>query len=127
MNWLLSSSRSAQHKVLIYGAGASGRQLLLALASSVEFRAVAFVDDDPSFHGVMIRDVKVYSPDCIEAVIHKYGISRILLAVPSASRGTRAKLIERLEPLGLPVLTIPGMTDLVDGKMKNRRASGCKN
>ena len=113
-----ATSRNAQHRVLIYGAGASGRQLLLALANSVEFRAVAFVDDDPSFHGVMIRDVKVYSPDCIEAVIHKYGISRILLAVPSASRGTRAKLIERLEPLGLPVLTIPGMTDLVDGKMK---------
>lgn len=112
------SGRNAHHKVLIYGAGASGRQLLLALASSVEFRAVAFVDDDPSFHGVMIRDVKVHAPDCIEAVIKKYGISRILLAVPSASRGTRAKLIERLEPLGLPVLTIPGMTDLVDGKMK---------
>lgn len=112
------SGRAAQHKVLIYGAGASGRQLLLALANSAEFRAVAFVDDDPSFHGVMIRDVKVHSPDCIEAVIEKYDISRILLAVPSASRGTRAKLIERLEPLGLPVLTIPGMTDLVDGKMK---------
>lgn len=112
------SGRNAHHKVLIYGAGASGRQLLLALASSVEFRAVAFVDDDSSFHGVMIRDVKVHSPDCIEDVIKKYGISRILLAVPSASRGTRAKLIERLEPLGLPVLTIPGMTDLVDGKMK---------
>ncbi|HJS17091.1 MAG TPA: nucleoside-diphosphate sugar epimerase/dehydratase [Rheinheimera sp.] len=112
------SGRAAQHKVLIYGAGASGRQLLLALANSVEFRAVAFVDDDPSFHGVMIRDVKVHSPDCIEKVIEKYDISRILLAVPSASRGTRAKLIERLEHLGLPVLTIPGMTDLVDGKMK---------
>ena len=115
---VLAGGRDAHHKVLIYGAGASGRQLLLALANSVEFRAVAFVDDDPSFHGVMIRDVKVHSPDCIEDVIKKYGISRILLAVPSASRGTRAKLIERLEPLGLPVLTIPGMTDLVDGKMK---------
>lgn len=113
-----ASGRNDQPKVLIYGAGASGRQLLLALASSKEFRAVAFVDDDPSFHGVMIRDVKVHSPDCIEYVIRKYDISRILLAVPSASRGTRAKLIERLEPLGLPVLTIPGMTDLVDGKMK---------
>lgn len=63
------SGRNAHHKVLIYGAGASGRQLLLALASSVEFRAVAFVDDDPSFHGVMIRDVKVHAPDSIEAVI----------------------------------------------------------
>jgi FlaA1/EpsC-like NDP-sugar epimerase len=115
---VLAGGRDAHHKVLIYGAGASGRQLLLALANSVEFRAVAFIDDDPSFHGVMIRDVKVHAPDCIEDVIKKYGISRILLAVPSASRGTRAKLIERLEPLGLPVLTIPGMTDLVDGKMK---------
>lgn len=115
---VMVSGRNVHHKVLIYGAGASGRQLLLALANSVEFRAVAFIDDDPSFHGVMIRDVKVHSPDCIEDVIKKYGISRILLAVPSASRGTRAKLIERLEPLGLPVLTIPGMTDLVDGKMK---------
>ena len=115
---VMVSSRAAQHRVLIYGAGASGRQLLLALGNSAEFRAVAFVDDDPSFHGVMIRDVKVYSPACIEAVVEKYCISRILLAVPSASRGTRAKLIERLEPLGLPVLTIPGMADLVDGKMK---------
>jgi FlaA1/EpsC-like NDP-sugar epimerase len=115
---VLAGGKNAHHKVLIYGAGASGRQLLLALASSAEFRAVAFVDDDPSFHGVMIRDVKVHSPDCIESLIKKYGISRILLAVPSASRSTRARLIERLEPLGLPVLTIPGMTDLVDGKMK---------
>lgn len=112
------TSRNAQHRVLIYGAGASGRQLLLALANSIEFRAVAFVDDDPSLQGVMIRDTKVHSPNCIEQVIKTYGISRILLAVPSASRGTRALLIERLEPLGLPVLTIPGMTDLVDGKMK---------
>jgi FlaA1/EpsC-like NDP-sugar epimerase len=110
--------RRTHHKVLIYGAGASGRQLLLALANSVEYRAVAFVDDDHSFHGVMIKDVKVHSPARIKEVIAKYGISRILLAVPSASRSVRAELIQRLEPLGLPVLTIPGMTDLVDGKMK---------
>ncbi len=110
--------RHAHHKVLIYGAGASGRQLLLALASSVEYRAVAFVDDDPSLKGVMIKDVKVYSPDCITDVVAKYGISKILLAVPSTSRTVRAELIQRLEPLGLPVLTIPGMADLVDGKMK---------
>jgi len=115
---VLSGGRHAHHKVLIYGAGASGRQLLLALASSVEYRAVAFVDDDPSLKGVMIKDVKVYSPDCITDVVAKYGISKILLAVPSTSRNVRAELIQRLEPLGLPVLTIPGMADLVDGKMK---------
>lgn len=110
--------RKFNHQVLIYGAGASGRQLLLALENSVEFRAVAFLDDDPSLHGVMIKDVRVYSPAQINLVMEQYAISRVLLALPSASRSVRAEILNRLEPLGVPVLTIPGMTDIVEGKMK---------
>jgi FlaA1/EpsC-like NDP-sugar epimerase len=110
--------RKFNHQVLIYGAGASGRQLLLALENSVEFRAVAFLDDDPSLHGVMIKDVRVYSPAQINQVMEQYAISRVLLALPSASRSVRADILNRLEPLGIPVLTIPGMADIVDGKMK---------
>lgn len=111
-------NKKSNHKVLIYGAGASGRQLLLALENSVEFRATAFVDDDPSLHGVMIKDVRVYGPHEIQKAIDRHAISRVLLALPSASRGTRAAILNRLEPLGLPVLTIPGMADIVEGKMK---------
>jgi len=110
--------RKFNHQVLIYGAGASGRQLLLALENSVEFRAVAFLDDDPSLHGVMIKDVRVYSPAQINHVMEQYAISRVLLALPSASRSVRAEILTRLEPLGVPVLTIPGMADIVEGKMK---------
>jgi FlaA1/EpsC-like NDP-sugar epimerase len=110
--------RKFNHQVLIYGAGASGRQLLLALENSVEFRAVAFLDDDPSLHGVMIKDVRVYSPAQINMVMEQYAISRVLLALPSASRAVRAEILNRLEPLGVPILTIPGMADIVEGKMK---------
>ena len=113
-----AKAKKSNHKVLIYGAGASGRQLLLALENSVEFRAAAFVDDDPSLHGVMIKDVRVYGPQDIRKAIDRHAISRVLLALPSASRATRATILSRLEPLGLPVLTIPGMADIVDGKMK---------
>jgi FlaA1/EpsC-like NDP-sugar epimerase len=113
-----SSERKLNHQVLIYGAGASGRQLLLALANSVEYRAVAFLDDDESLHGVMIKDVRVYPPAHIEQVLSRYAISRVLLALPSASRAVRAEILARLERFGVPVLTIPGMADLVDGKMK---------
>lgn len=113
-----AKARKSNHKVLIYGAGASGRQLLLALENSVEYRAAAFIDDDPSLHGVMIKDVRVYPPEDIEFVLNRYSISRVLLALPSASRTTRATILTRLEPLNVPVLTIPGMADLVDGKMK---------
>lgn len=108
----------SNHRVIVYGAGASGRQLLLALANSREFEPVAFVDDDRSLHGAMVNDVKVYNPARLPQLIEKLDVSRILLAVPSTSRSVRARLIEELEPLGLPVLTIPGMADLVDGKMQ---------
>jgi FlaA1/EpsC-like NDP-sugar epimerase len=113
-----SRERKFNHQVLIYGAGASGRQLLLALENSVEYRAVAFLDDDASLHGVMIKDVRVYSPAHINLVMERYAITRVLLALPSASRSTRAEILTRLEPLGIPVLTIPGMADIVEGKMK---------
>jgi FlaA1/EpsC-like NDP-sugar epimerase len=110
--------RKFNHQVLIYGAGASGRQLLLALENSVEYRAVAFLDDDPSLHGVIVKDVRVYSPEQIDLVMDRYAITRVLLALPSASRSVRAEILNRLEPLGIPVLTIPGMADIVEGKMK---------
>jgi len=113
-----AKARKSNHKVLIYGAGASGRQLLLALENSVEYRAAAFIDDDPSLHGVVIKDVRVYPPEDIEFVLNRYSISRVLLALPSATRSKRASILTRLEPLNVPVLTIPGMADLVDGKMK---------
>lgn len=113
-----AKERKFNHQVLIYGAGASGRQLLLALENSVEFRAVAFLDDDPSLHGVIIKDVRVYSPAQINLVMEQYAISRVLLALPSASRAVRAEILNRLEPLGVPILTIPGMADIVEGKMK---------
>jgi len=113
-----AKERKSNHKVLIYGAGASGRQLLLALENSVEYRAAAFIDDDASLHGVLIKDVRVYPQEQIIEIVEHYGISRVLLALPSASRSVRAAILAKLEPLGIPVLTIPGVADLVDGKMK---------
>ena len=38
--------RSARPKVLIYGAGSNGRQLVAAMASSHDMEVVGFLDDD---------------------------------------------------------------------------------
>lgn len=111
-------TNKSNHRVIIFGAGASGRQLMLALVNSPEFEPVAFVDDDVSLHNTMVSDLRVFNPTKLPALIEEMKVSRILLAVPSSSRAIRAKIVERLEPLGIPVLTIPGMTDLVDGKMQ---------
>jgi FlaA1/EpsC-like NDP-sugar epimerase len=101
--------------VIIYGAGVSGRQLLSSLMQSHEYHPCAFVDDDKALHNTLIQGVCVSSPEVISKLIDKKQATKILLAIPSASRSRRQEILRVIEPLALQVLTIPSMADLVSG------------
>ena len=104
--------------VLIYGAGSSGRQLSTALAQGPEYHAVAFIDDYKALQGQVIQGIPVYSPEEISNVVERKTVQKILLAIPSASRARRKQVLAKIDCLGIQVLTIPGMMDIVQGKMK---------
>jgi len=101
--------------VIIYGAGVSGRQLVTALAQSHEYHPFAFVDDDTSTHGSVIQGIHVHSPSIIKKLIKKKQATKVLLAIPSASRARRKEILLSLESLAVQVLTLPAMADLVSG------------
>lgn len=106
------------NRVIIYGAGASGRQLQLALMSGAECLPVAFVDDNPVLHGHVISGCPVRSPHELPRLIDTYGAKTLLLAMPSLSRAGRSAVIRRLDGLPIPIQTIPGFADLVSGKTR---------
>ncbi len=101
--------------VIIYGAGVSGRQLLNSLVLSHEYYPFAFVDDDETLHGSVIQGVHVHSPSIIRKLIKQKAATKVLLAIPSATRVKRKEILDRLESLSTQVLTIPAMADLVSG------------
>ncbi|MFQ6370362.1 polysaccharide biosynthesis protein [Shewanella sp. YIC-542] len=101
--------------VIIYGAGVSGRQTAMALAQSREYHVVAFVDDDSSLHGSAIQGLYVHSPASLSMLLKQKGATKVLLALPSASRARRQAILHSLEPLPVKVLTLPAMADLVSG------------
>ncbi|MGJ7460571.1 polysaccharide biosynthesis protein [Halomonas sp. MA07-2] len=103
-------------RVVVYGAGAAGRQLVVSLRHGQEHEPVAFIDDAPHLHDAYIQGVKVYPPAEIPRLIEDYGINKVLLAIPSASRARRREILTALEPLAVPVQSIPGMADMVSGK-----------
>ncbi|MGP3592556.1 polysaccharide biosynthesis protein [Vagococcus sp. WN89Y] len=105
-------------RVIIYGAGASGRQLLPALSQMDEYFPVAFVDDNYRLHGQVIHGVTVFSPEKLPWLIEKYEVKKILLAMPSIDRVKKNEVIKKLERLPCEVLSIPGMVDLVEGKAR---------
>ena len=105
-------------KMLIYGAGASGRQLATALAQSREIEVVGFIDDDASLQGASWHGLAIYNPNEILDIVARYEVTDVLLAVPSATRRRRGEILELLRPAGVNVRTLPGLLDLAKGRFE---------
>lgn len=116
--FLVQRNNGHKERVLIYGAGSSGRQLAHALLNGEQYHPVMFIDDDTTLQRSTILGISVGSPSQISTLIKSKNISRVLLAVPSASRARRREVLDSLEELPIPVQSIPGMSDLVDGSMR---------
>jgi FlaA1/EpsC-like NDP-sugar epimerase len=112
------SVRREKTRVIIYGAGQSGRQTAHSLWQGTEYAPVAFVDDNPELWGSQIASLRVFSPAELDRLIRDEGIRVLLLAMPSLGRAARADILRRLEHLPVRVQTIPGMAELVTGKHK---------
>jgi FlaA1/EpsC-like NDP-sugar epimerase len=110
--------RESGSNVLIYGAGASGRQLSAAVAHNSSMRVVAFIDDDASLHGASLDGKMIYPPEDIIALVERYSVSDVLLAIPTASRRRKREILEALGPAQVGVRILPGLVDLAQGRIE---------
>ena len=115
---LLRSYSKQNEKVIIYGAGASGRQLAQSLFQGNEYSPIAFIDDDKKIQKSVIQSITVYKREDLVGLINKYAVKRILLAMPRESKKRIAKVLSQLENLRVEILSIPGSADLVSGQAK---------
>ncbi|MFA7553079.1 MAG: nucleoside-diphosphate sugar epimerase/dehydratase [Spongiibacteraceae bacterium] len=107
--------RQESAKVVIYGAGDSGRQLHNALHHGGQFTPVAFIDDDPALQGRVINGIRVHAFADLSRLVKRWDVSDVLLALPTIGRARRAEIVNSLEPLAVCVKTIPSFERLVLG------------
>ncbi|URF48926.1 polysaccharide biosynthesis protein (plasmid) [Dinoroseobacter shibae] len=100
-------------RVMIYGAGTTGTQLVSALNAHKTIYPVAFVDDNAALHGLTVAGLPVHSPVRIRELVRDKQIDRVLLAVPSLSQPKQAQLARRLQKLGLEVQALPSFSQLI--------------
>ena len=108
---------SNKKKILIYGAGDAGRQLLIALENSLEFKVIGFLDDDEQLHSRVLLGKKIYSPLKLKNLIVTENVNLVFLALPSISRNKRNQIIERLNRYKLTVKTLPSISEIIDGRI----------
>ena len=108
---------AARPKVLIYGAGTTGRQLVAALANSHQMQVVGFLDDDDCLHGHVLNGQPIYNPKDLAGLVETLRIGDVLLAMPSLNRQRRNEILTHIRQAHVAVRTLPSMTDLAQGKV----------
>lgn len=102
--------------VIIYGAGAAGRQLVAALDAGAEYNVIAFIDDDAGLSGHNVAGRRVYPPSQIPKVAQQYNVRRALLALPSINVQRRRKILMRLSKMQMIIQTVPSAPEILSGR-----------
>jgi FlaA1/EpsC-like NDP-sugar epimerase len=108
---------AALPRVVVYGAGSAGRQLVTALANSHEMRVVGFLDDDDRLHGHVLNGQPIYNPADLTSLVPTLNISNVFLAMPSLSRKRRNEILAHIAAARVAVRTLPSMSGLIHGKV----------
>ena len=108
--------------VLILGAGSAAalllRDILSGSSAMRQWRVVGLLDDDPLKKGRQIQGVTVLgSLGELPAQARRLGVARVVIAMPSASLQARARAAKLAEQTGIAVMTVPGMDDLLSGRV----------
>ena len=108
---------SKKKNVLVYGAGDAGRQLVVSLENSPEFKVVGLLDDNSELHRQVLFGQTIYSMSNLEKLVRTKDVSLVFLALPSIDRSVRNIIIKKLNKYKLIVKTLPSISEIVDGRI----------
>ncbi len=98
---------------LVYGAGNSGKQIILAMRQKkVNGKVLALIDDDKDLAGQKILGVKIHPPEMLPYLIERNRPQSIILALPSTPQSRRAEILHHIEPFHLKAVFTPDVHDL---------------
>lgn len=116
---VLASSRPqhGKRRILIAGARDAGRALAFQIQeSSVDYRVVGFVDDEPQAQGRRIRGLPVLGKLAdIGYLVEAHNVQHVVIAIPSLSPDCLRRLLEYCEPTGVAISILPPIGELMGG------------
>jgi FlaA1/EpsC-like NDP-sugar epimerase len=103
-------------EVIVVGAGDAGQIVLRELLKSRTLTPIGLVDDDPRKRNMRLHGVRVLGTiDELPHVLRDRRPDELLIAIPSASGAQRQKVVDFARAEGVPVKTLPGLFELIEG------------
>jgi UDP-GlcNAc:undecaprenyl-phosphate GlcNAc-1-phosphate transferase len=94
--------RSTQRRIIIVGAGRSGRSLLRELRETTGSRVIGFVDDDPRLRGRRLQGVPVLGGmEEIGIILGRNAPDAVLITIPTGARARLDGVVEACRRAGV--------------------------
>jgi FlaA1/EpsC-like NDP-sugar epimerase len=119
-----SRSVAERTRTLLVGAGDAGVLAAREIAHrpDIGIEVVGFVDDDQAKRGMVLHGVKVLGPiSSCTALSERYAVDQLVITISSASTTEMRTVVEHCRETGLPVRIIPGLYEIIDGRVNLSR------
>jgi len=107
-------------RLLIIGAGDCGEKICREIHDNphLGYRVMGFLDDDPLKLNRRIHGIPVLgASEDTDYYARELNVKEILIAMPSLSSKEMRNIVSRCEGIGVPFKTVPGMGELINGKV----------
>jgi FlaA1/EpsC-like NDP-sugar epimerase len=112
-------------RILIYGAGAAGAELVREIHSNrcTKYEVTGFLDDDPLKQNARIMGIPVLgSGRQALSVVNQRNrrtptVGEIIIAMPSATGPQMREALANCRAAGIPCKTVPGIDELLSGRI----------
>jgi FlaA1/EpsC-like NDP-sugar epimerase len=111
-------------RTLLIGAGRAGVLVAREVEQnpSLGMKIVGFVDDDPMKTGTVIQGHKVLGDTAsISAIAEEREVDQVIICIASAPGAAIRRIVEACEDAGLPMKIIPGIYEILDGRVSLSR------
>jgi FlaA1/EpsC-like NDP-sugar epimerase len=111
----ITGSNAEVRRAIIMGAGEAAKRLLASIHQQ-GWIVMGLLDDDPAKQGARIGGVPVLGTlaDVARDDV-RTGATHVIVALPGSTAAQRRRAVELASDIGLPVLTVPSVSELQDG------------
>ena len=105
-------------EVIVVGAGDAGSVVVREMLSnrSLKMTPIRLCDDDPRKQGMRLHGIKVDgTTHDLAALLKASPPDEVIIAMPGADGVARHRVVDACRRAGVPVKTLPGLYDLLDG------------
>ena len=118
--FLLHGTAKSKGNVMVIGAGEAGRALIAEFQSStyIKDNVVCVIDDNIIKKNKLLHGVPIVGDrKDIPAAVRRYGIDKIIYAIPSSSPSERKEILDICSTTGCKVQVLPGTYQLINGEI----------